>query len=263
MALSCPGCKWCSDDATEPKRRRVWGAGVSDGRTVWWPKDTGWWRREYVVELGEEFGASGPAVLDWLSCEAKLQNDGGRVKSGIKSVARGCFVDVVTVGHALSRLSQLGALDDFKEDRGRFTCRISGWKADNSRALAAARKQEERARKAAENGLVEPKSAAVTQRDMSRSVTLRHAPSRSSQNVTLREEKRREELLPPPTPPKGERQRELNEWEQKWQIWAAREFPGLSEKAVIGFARSAMTALRSPATNLADVRSAVLRGTGG
>ena len=76
---------------------------MSDGRTHWWAKDSAWWRREWIVELGEEFGAEGPAVIDWLACEAKAQNDGGFVKAGRKSVARGCFVPAETVSHVLSR----------------------------------------------------------------------------------------------------------------------------------------------------------------
>jgi hypothetical protein len=139
---------------------------VADGRTYWWPKDAAWWRREAVVELGEEFGPAGPAVLDWLSCEAKAQNDGGWVKTGVRSCSRGCFVDVVTVGHVLSRAVTLGSLDDFEERDGRFTCRISGWASDNERGRAAVRQAKHRATK--------PKTP-----DESRSVTSRHGPSRS------------------------------------------------------------------------------------
>lgn len=155
---------------------------MSDGRTVWWPKDSGWWRREYVVELGEEFGPAGPAVLDWLSCEAKAQNDGGRVKAGIKSAARGCFVDVLTVGHVLSRSVTLGALDDFEERGGRFVCRISGWSSDDARGRAAVRKARQRER---ESGSVEPDSPhmdAVTERDTSRPVTVSHAEFHTGQD---------------------------------------------------------------------------------
>jgi hypothetical protein len=117
---------------------------MSHGRTVWWPKDSAWWRRENVVTLGEEFGAAGPAVLDWLSCEAKSQNDGGFVKAGIRSCARGCFVDAVTVSHVLSRAVTLGSLDEYDEREGRFSCRISGWEADHRRGNAAFRKQTQR-----------------------------------------------------------------------------------------------------------------------
>jgi hypothetical protein len=119
---------------------------VTNGRTVWWAKDSAWWRRESIVELGEEFGPAGPAVVDWLACEAKAQNDGGHVKSGFKAVARGCFVTPDVVCHALSRSVTLGLLDDYEEANGRFTCRISGWESDQNRAQAAARKARSRAK---------------------------------------------------------------------------------------------------------------------
>jgi hypothetical protein len=144
---------------------------VSDGRTIWMPKDTGWWRREHVVELGEEFGPVGPAVLDWLSCEAKLQNDGGNVKAGPRTLARGVFSDLVTVRNVLSRAVTIGALHHFEEHDGRFTCTISGWSSDNQRGWNAFRQADYRAKNAEE-------------------VTERNALSRP---VAPREEKRREE----------------------------------------------------------------------
>jgi hypothetical protein len=146
---------------------------MASGRTIWWPKDTAWWRREWIVELGEEFGAAGPAIIDWLSCEAKLQDNGGAVKSGVKSVARGTFVDVVTVGHVLSRAVALGQLEDFEERDGRFECRISGWKADNERGTATLRKRQQRDRQGAASGLLEPNlppGQPETGRDLSRDV---------------------------------------------------------------------------------------------
>lgn len=124
---------------------------MSSGRTYWWAKDSGWWRRELVVTLGEEFGPLGPAVLDWLSCEAKAQNAGGVVKTGARTLARGVFADVGSVCPVLSRLSQLGGLDDFEQGEVTFTCRISGWKSDQDRGREAARKAEQRARKNAES----------------------------------------------------------------------------------------------------------------
>jgi hypothetical protein len=230
---------------------------MSDGRTMWWPKDSAWWRREYVVELGEEFGPAGPAVLDWLSCEAKAQNDGGIVKSGHRSVSRGCFVDVVTVCHVLSRSVAVGALDDFQEDRGRFSCRISGWKTDNDRGRAAVRKQDERTRKSDSNGSVEPSpedGTAVTQRDESRSVTSRHALSR---NVTLREEKSRRK--DPPNPPRGNRKKDQEVYEGQLEEWATFEFPDVPTKAAVGYTKAAK------AEGLAgreEIRAYVLRWTG-
>lgn len=118
---------------------------MSDGRTYWLAKDAAWWRREWIVVLGEEFGPAGPAVIDWLECEAKSQNDGGRVKAGPTTVARGTFVDVVTVSHVLSRAVTLCLLLDYEEHGGRFTCRIAWWQADQGKASAAKRKRDWRA----------------------------------------------------------------------------------------------------------------------
>lgn len=122
---------------------------MTGGRTVWWRKDAAWWLRERIVVLGEEFGPAGPAVIDWLSCQAAAQNDSGRVKGGLRSVARGIFADAVTVGHVLSRAVTLCLVEDFEDDNGLFSCRISGWNSDNQKAVAAERKARQRARSAA------------------------------------------------------------------------------------------------------------------
>jgi hypothetical protein len=189
---------------------------VADGRTVWWPKDAAWWRREYVVALGEEFGAAGPAVLDWLSCEAKSQNDGGWVKAGVRSCARGAFVDVVTIGHVLSRAVTLGALDEFEEKDGRFECRISGWEADNTRGLAAVRQARARSRK--------PEPV-----EESRRVTPRHAASREITGQDSTED--------PPKPPKGGVtddsliDQEFEQWLEHHSETTGEEPPGAQTKA--------------------------------
>lgn len=160
---------------------------MSDGRTVWWPKDAAWWRREWVVALGEEFGPAGPAVVDWLTCEAKAQHDGGRVKAGLRSCARGAFVDVETVGAVLARAAALGALDDYEHADGRFTARISGWEQDNERGRAAFRKSRQREREQGE----------VTDRDVSRPVTPGHGESVKGQERTGQEETA-DAVSPPP-----------------------------------------------------------------
>lgn len=141
-----------------------------DGRTIWWGKDAIWWDREWIVVLGLEFGPSGPAVIDWLSCHAKLQNKGGWVKAGVHTCARGCFVDVVTVCHVLSRAVAIGQLEEWKESNGRFVCRISGWESDQRRAMAANRKAEQRARDRADDS--------ETVQDRVPSVTPGHGESR-------------------------------------------------------------------------------------
>lgn len=164
---------------------------MTAGRTVWWPKDSAWWRRERVVELGEELGAEGPAVIDFLSCEAAAQNDGGRVKTGYRSVARGCFVELVTVRHVVSRAVTLGVLDDFEEGGNTFVCRMSGWQEDNARGKAAARQAAARGRREAGSQGAEPNDDAdqgVTDRDESRPVTPRHAEAPTSHNHTSQSE---------------------------------------------------------------------------
>lgn len=188
---------------------------MTTGRTLWWAKDAAWWRRELIVELGEEYGPAAPAVLDWLSCEAKAQNDGGYVKAGYKTCARGCFVDVVTVRHVVSRAVQLGVLEDFKERETRFTCRISGWQQDQERVAAAVRKAQSRARQQAQSQAPEPDQApgqVVTNRDTSRPVTPRPTKSRTGQNRTEEQQ--------PPQPPKGGRERDRDVWHQDLDAWA-------------------------------------------
>lgn len=151
------------------------------GRTIWLAKDIAWWRREWIVALGEEFGADGPAVIDWLECEAKAQNAGGYVKAGPRTISRGTFVDAVTVGHVVSRAVTLGLLEDYFESEGRFTCRISGWKADQERALATSRKAKSRGGQSVNTG------------DQASVVTVGHAESRSVTECHPTEEKRTEE----------------------------------------------------------------------
>lgn len=129
---------------------------MADGRTSWWAKDAAWWRRESVVELLEDVGLAGPAVVDWLACEAKAQNAGGVVKAGERTIARGLGIDLVTVGHALSRAVAVGLLDDFEQDGRTFTCRISGWRSEQERANAATRKAREREKAAACHGESHP-----------------------------------------------------------------------------------------------------------
>lgn len=129
---------------------------MSDGRTSWWAKDSAWWRREPVVELLEEVGLAGPCVVDWLACEAKAQNAGGRVKAGERTIARALGVELVTVGHALSHAVTVGLLDDFQQDGRTFTCRISGWKSEQEKALGARRKALQREKHAASHGVSRP-----------------------------------------------------------------------------------------------------------
>lgn len=122
------------------------------GRTLWFPKDACWWRRGRVIELGQEFGPAGPAVLDWLTCEAKLQGPArdhdGSFKAAYAAVAHGTFIDAVLAGNIVDHAVTLGLLDDFVRGcYGTFTARISGWQNDVERPLAAARQARHRVAK--------------------------------------------------------------------------------------------------------------------
>lgn len=120
---------------------------MAEGRTTYWPKDAAWWRRERNVMLGTEFGAAGPAVIDWLSCEADAQRDNSRVKTGYLAIAKGTFItDVQQVKQIIHRAVEIGALDDF-EPNGQyiFAARVSGLSKDRERANAARRQANKRA----------------------------------------------------------------------------------------------------------------------
>jgi hypothetical protein len=120
------------------------------GRTTWWSKDAAWWRRGRIVEVGQEHGAAGPAVVDWLTCEAKsqgpLRGHDGTVKAGFAAIAHGCFIDgTETVRAIVNTCVEVGLLDDFEDDGRTLTCRISGWEEDVERPLATTRKAAQRA----------------------------------------------------------------------------------------------------------------------
>lgn len=117
------------------------------GRTTWWAKDAAWLRRELIVELGEEFGAAGPLVMDALSSWAQEQRAGGTVRGGFRTLARETFVTPCSAESIVSRAAAIGALDDLELDADgrRFVCRVSGWKADSVRGRAAIRMAEMRA----------------------------------------------------------------------------------------------------------------------
>ena len=110
---------------------------MSAGRTNFFPKDTGWWRRERIVEAGLRHGTLATSVMDWLTCEAKAQNpkpvSDGYMKTGYVAIAHGATFghnDAAQVREVVATLVEVGLLDDFEETGMTFTCRISGWKKD-------------------------------------------------------------------------------------------------------------------------------------
>lgn len=165
------------------------------GRTSWWAKDAAWHRRELQVELGEEHGPAGPMVLDVLSSWAQEQRAGGQVRGGFRILAREAFIQPDLAKAVVEDAARIGALDDLEvdEDGRRFTCRVSGFRADQQRGRAAWRKEAQRERDAdeAEDGtdgangasedraLPEDHGDAVTDRDTSRAVTERPPPDQT------------------------------------------------------------------------------------
>jgi hypothetical protein len=145
------------------------------GRTSWWPKDAAFHRRELIVELGEEFASEGPNTIDVICAWAQEQRSGGVVRGGFRTLTREAFV---TVNHAeaiVAKASEIGILDDLEVDPDgrRFTCRVSGWGADQERGRAAVRQEDKRNR---DLGAVEQP---VTSSDVSRPVTPSPLPNQT------------------------------------------------------------------------------------
>lgn len=159
---------------------------------MWVPKDVGYYRRQKVVAAGVACERA-PAVLDWLTCEAKSQADGDRdehgwVKSGYAAIAHGACFGHATADDARTAVSQLvhaGLLDDFEEHAaGIFTARISGWREDVFLKLEATRARTRRASKA-ETPAPEPKDSAGrsgTGDDTSQNVPQSPLQDRTGQN---------------------------------------------------------------------------------
>lgn len=141
-----------------------------EGRTVWQAQDAAWWRRERIVLLGQEFGSEGPAVANWLECEAKAQNAGGLVKAGYATAAHGTFIEggAARAREIVSYAVEIGFLEDFEEGERTFTATIAAYSADQGKGRAATRKADQRDR--------DQEGQDVTDDDESRSVTGSHAP---------------------------------------------------------------------------------------
>lgn len=203
------------------------------GLTTWWAKDSAWWRRERVVELGLEFGAPGPAVLDWLTCEADAQRDGGRVMAGYRTIAHGAFVPDVQVRPIVSACVRLGLLDEFVSVDGgdgaaaeRFTCRISGWKRDQDRIHDRMRKRAQRAAQGEESpqtpGNPPPDTPGPGRTRPGVSGDVRAVPgSHVNPTPPLNDN--------PPSPPKGGRRRDQVAYEDELRSWARGLLPHLGD----------------------------------
>lgn len=225
---------------------------MSSGRTHWRPKDSAWWRRERIVAVGLQVGPAGPAVQDWLECEATAQNDHGWVKAGYAAIAHGaCFghLTAVQVRPVVSELVRVGLLDEFEDAGATFTCRISGWKQDVEMPLEATRKAAERAAAKAAKLAAEPKpehGQPGTPADTSGPV--RERPGSSPTEHDIREQ--RKTPLPPeggevPTPPTKNRKTDLARFETQVAEFAAQHFPDLPEAERPGLVKNAISHLNA------------------
>lgn len=145
--------RWARRRDREQPSYQHGGSDMTEGRTLWWGKDTAWHRRELIVELGEEYGPGGPMVMDVLCAAAKDQRAGGRVKHGFRAVARECFVTTDEARAIIAMAAEIGALDDLQIDGDgrRFTARVSGFKDDQDLVAAAVRQKRARDKAAAES----------------------------------------------------------------------------------------------------------------
>lgn len=203
---------------------------MSSGRTTWYPEDGALHRRELVVELGEEHGGGAVNVYRTLRDNAQEQRDpDGAVLTGYRSLARAAHVTVDECRRFVTAAGELGLLDELvtREDGRRFTCRISGWSADQERGRAAVRKQDQRRRA---DTHAESAPAVSSERDESRDVTEKPPP-----NQTKPKKKN------PPNPPEGGRERDRAEYEKELEVWAQEN--GL-DRLDFAAVRGAVTILR-------------------
>lgn len=204
---------------------------MSRGRTSWYAHDAAWHRRELIVELGEEYGPPAVSVMTALKGMAQEQrHPDGEVLTGYRTLAREAFVDVDQARAIVEAAAAIGVLDDLSqlEDGKRFTCRLSGWRADQEKGRAAFRQAASRARRA-EDSAQEPgpqpvtpvtdRDAVTPERDTSRRVTEKPPP-----DITKQE---------PPVVPQGGRDRDRAKVEQELDAWCAHHFPERDRNDVV------------------------------
>lgn len=119
---------------------------MTEGRTYWYAEDATYLSRALVIELGDEFGPAVVGVLQSIKSHAKLQNDGGRVKTGLATVNRESFAgDSGLCRRIIERAAEIGVLDELEwSDERRFKCRVSGWEADQGKGYETVRKRWQR-----------------------------------------------------------------------------------------------------------------------
>lgn len=195
---------------------------MSSGRTTWWAKDAAWLRRELIVELGEEHGPGGATVLDALSSWAQEQRDDGFVRGGFRSLAREAFVTTEVARAIVEHAAAIGALDELTvdDDGRRFTCRVSGWMADQERGRAAFRKAAQRRDAAGDAAIEDMPQPDGPKQDMSRLTGTDRDKSRSVTPSPLPDQ-----TIEPPKPPTGGRTRDQERYSTELRSWAVGLLP--------------------------------------
>lgn len=217
---------------------------MSRGRTSWYAHDAAWHRRELIVELGEEHGPPALSILTALKGMAQEQRDpDGEVLTGYRTLAREAFVDVAQARAIVEAAAEIGVLDDLSqlEDGKRFTCRVSGWRADQEKGRAAFRQAASRARRADETAQESGKEPVTprTDRDVvtsnvteSRDVTTKPPP-----DITKQE---------PPVVPQGGRDRDLAKYESDVRAFAEALLPNAEPQHAYEAVEQAIRAQSGP-----------------
>lgn len=154
------------------------------------------------------------------------------MRGGFRSLAREAFVTVPDARAVVDGASAIGALDDLEVDPDgrRFTCRVSGWVADQERGRAAFRKEKQRSESRTDD----------RNRDMSRFVTPSTQP-----NQTIE--------VPPSIPPlRGGKERD-KEARRQWVTSLAEQLPFARDRAE----GLIWQAINSGARTASDVRAFV------
>jgi hypothetical protein len=213
------------------------------GRTVWWAKDAGWYRRAAVIKLKRKHGPLGLVVVDWLTCEAKSQDDGGWVKSGVEAVADGIGSDDVQVRPVLSDASAFGVLDDYEDHGETFTCRISGWHEEQERVADAQRKRAERAaarKKPMNTGPPESERPVLSGSVRERPEMSPTGQDRTGLQTTPLPPKGESSGLVVPVRPSGGRRRDLGEYDREVEVFAVALLPNAEPVAATAAVRSVL-----------------------
>jgi hypothetical protein len=173
------------------------------GRTSWWARDAAEHDRELIVELGEEYGPVGPYTLTVLKDLAQQQRHQGTVRTGFRVLRTKTFAESPELSRlVVERAATIGALDDLviDEDGRRFSCRISGWDADQVRGKETLKKRAQRSGdegdKTGQVGDESPKRREIP-------------PTRPNQTIES-----------PPIPPRGNRSRDIQQFDEDCRAFA-------------------------------------------